>query len=809
MRSIAEDLRYGSRILLKHPLWTLSAVLALGVGIAFNSTMFSVSDVLLFRPLVVPEMDRLVVVNGQRKGNANSRRPIAPVAWQAIREQSTTLDSLAAIREWETNLTGEQKPQRVSAFQVSASFFDAMEVKPIVGRAFTPADETEGGHRVVLLTHAVWEQRFGADQSVIGQTVRLNGEPYAVVGVMPDDFRFPLTVEVWTPLSLSPKERAEDNNFYLRAMGRLKPGVTKEQADAEMAAIFAQVAEKFPATNGQLTARTRVLRDEIAGDLTREYTYMMIGAAGFLLLICCANVANLQFARFMTRTREMSIRSAMGASRRRLLRQLLSENLLLAMLGGLVSLAIAFWCVDLIRTSMPPEVEQYLPGWHRMGLNPRALLYTMAMVMVAAVTAGMMPALLLSRAPAAENLKDSSRGATGSRSRARLRGILVVSQVVLALVLLAGASLMIKGFGAILNLWPNVEAEKVLTFRLALPQSRYPTDSAREQFLSRLLDRLRNTTGATQASLISSLPQSQRNMSTPVTVEGETQDPKFRLIANYESAGEDYFRLMRIPIKEGRGIEATDREGAERVAVVSEAFVKQILHGGQAIGRRVAFGPAQENPEWLTIVGVAGDVLQDYTDRISRPILYTSFRQYAERANDFVIRTTGDPLQLAPAIRQAIESIDADQPVYDMRTYRQLVRHGLAGIGYVAGMMGVLGLVALFLSVLGIYSLVAYAVSERTREFGVRLALGAPRQSILWMVLRQGFWLVGVGLLIGLPMAYGAVRMLSGLVFGVSPTDVIAFGVVPLLLAITAAAASYWPALRATRTDPTTALHYE
>lgn len=809
MRSLIADLEYGARILKKYPLGTFSAVLALATGIAFNSTMFSVADSLLFRPLLVPEMDRIVTVDCRQKQNSGSRRPLAPAAWQMVRDLAGSFETLSVYRSTEGSLTGEQRPQRVSVSQVTASFFDVMRVKPLVGRTFVPEDEAGEGRRVLLLSYAVWEQRFGADRQVIGQSVRLNGEPFLVAGVMPSDFRFPLTVDLWTPLRLTATEQAQDNNFYLHAAGRLKDGVSEAQAQAELASIFRRISERYPASHGQIDARAGLLRDSISGDLTRQYTYMMIGAALFLLVICCANVANLQFARFASRTREMSVRSAMGASGARLFRQLLSENFLLALMGGLASLILAYWAIDLIRTSMPAEVEQFLPGWHRMGLNVRTLMYTMGVVMVACLTAGIAPSLLLSRAPAAENLKDATRSSTGGRARQVLRNALVISQIVLSLVLLAGSTLMVKGFGAILSLWPNVEAGEILTFRVALPESRYGDDEASRLFFAQMLDKLRGVPGVNEASLAAYVPQSQRGMSTPITVEGADAGSKFRPIAGYQSAAEGYFHLMRIPIVQGRAIESTDREAAEPVAVVNQAFVREILKGRSPVGTRVAFGPPEASPQWLKIVGVSGDIVQDYVDRVARPMLFTSHRQFPERANDVVIRAAGDPMSLAPAVRQIVESIDRDQPVFEIRTYLKLVEHSLSGIAYVAAMMGVLGGLALFLSILGVYSLVAFAVTERTRELGVRLALGASARSILWMVLGQGFRLAVAGLVLGLPLAYLVVRLLSGLVFGTSANDIVAFGVVPLLLGGAAVAASYFPALRATHTDPTTALHYE
>ncbi|MBK5293977.1 MAG: ABC transporter permease [Acidobacteriia bacterium] len=801
------DVRFASRLLRKQTGFTVMAGLALALGIGANTALFSLADALLFRPMLFPDLDRIVAVGGVESRVSNQLREMSVPDYLAFREQARTIRDLSAIDGWDVNLTGGGEPERVRGVKVSAAFFRTLGVSPPMGRAFLDEEEQAGRNRVVLISNGLWQRRFGADPGILRKTIELNGEAHQVIGVVPDDRKHPAWAELWAPLVFSTAQRAADGNFYLLAIGRLKAGATLPESSAEIAAIAERMSTQYPASHAGLGGRTGLLREVVSGEETPQFMYLLMGATGFLLLLACSNVANLQFARVSARGKEMAVRSAMGAGRFRLLRLLLVESVLVALAGAAGGVLFALWGVDLIKQGMPAAVEMRLPGWQRLGVDPRALLFTLGIGLAAGMFAGISSAWIGSRDDSQQLLKEAGRGATASGATHRIRGALVIVQIVLAIVLLAGAGLMIKGFRALLEPASGMAPAQLLTMGLHLPESRYADNAALRTFTAGLETRLDNAT-----ALASSIPYGNSRSSSNFRMEHSAEpEPGNRPITQQDSVSSGYFRAMRIPILQGRAIEQRDGADAGRVAVVNAAFLRRYLPEGNPLGKRFQIG---NNPEveaaWITIVGVSADVRHRWSDRTIRPLAYLPLAQSPRRSLTLVMRdANGDPLRLAGKVRAALREIDPGQPVFEVKTFQRLIDESVTPLRYMASLMGVFGGIALVLSTIGIYGVMAFTVSERTHEIGIRMALGAARGEVVRQVVRRGLTLTGIGLVIGLALAMALTRLASGIIYGVTPWDLGALGAVSLLLLSAAGLACYIPARRAARVDPMNALRVE
>lgn len=820
MGTILQDVQFGLRMLAKHRLATLVSILALAVGIGANTAMFSLCEAFLLHPAPFENADRIVALIDSRPQQNIDMNAIAPATYFDWQKEARSFDRLAAYAWQEVNLTGEGNPQKVNAFRISANLFEMLGVQPQLGRAFIGEEEQPGKDQEIVLGHALWEQRYASDPQILGKSVKVDGKSYTVVGVMGKGFDFPLPAEAWLPLAIDVKGREQRDNRWLLVLGRLKPGVSFSEASAEMQAIAQRQADAYPDTNKGWELRPKPLAVFMTGTLTRQYNLLLMGAVGFVLLIACADVANVQFARVAGRTNEFAVRAALGGSRWRVIRQLLIESILLAACGAVVGLFLAQWAIQMILSHMPPDVARFIAGWKSIRLDSGAFLFTLAIVAVSGVLSGIAPSLLASRENLAESLKEIGRGSTSSRARGRLRGALVVAEISLALILLVGAGLLVKNFKGLLNVNESYSPRTLLTMNLTLPQEQYATQPQQLAFFEQVLQRLNSLPGVQSAAIVTHLPYSEGGLvgedpfsilERPASKRGEQQD------AIVENIAPSYFRMMNITLRDGRLLNDSDGANTTKVVVISESLARRYFPGENPLGKHISTGrnpsdtsdnDTSEHP-WWTVVGVVDDVHYSWISKEEIPTIYGSFRQWPPFYTGIALRAAKDPTQLISAVHREIAAVDPELPLYNIKPMDRAITESIIGIAYVATMMAVLGVIALILASVGVFGVMSYSVSERIHEIGVRMSLGAQTRDIVRMVLRGGMLLTVAGLAIGLPIAFVLARALSSLLFGVEAADPFSFIGLPLLLAAVAALASYLPARRASRVDPLVALRYE
>jgi putative ABC transport system permease protein len=812
MFTIWQDIRFGLRMLAKHRLATLVSIVALALGIGVNTAMFSLAEAFLLHPAPFENAKRIIALVDSRPQQNIDLTPIAPATFYDWRKEAHSFDQLSAYAWDEIRLTGDGHPQKVQAFRVSANLFGMLGVQPQAGRVFAADEEAPGRDQEIILGHALWEQRYAADPHIVGKTLKVDGKSFTVVGVMGKGFDFPLPAEAWLPLSLDAQQRELRDKRWLFVLGLLKPGVSFSEAAAEMQGISQRQAEAYPDTNKGWQLRPLPLAQFMTGYLTRQYTLLLLGAVGFVLLIACADVANVQFARMSGRTNEFAVRAALGGSRWRMLRQLLTESILLSAAGAILGMFIAQWEIQMILSHMPPDVAKFVAGWKTISLDSNAFLFTLIIVVLSGILSGIAPALLASRANLSETLKESGRGSTVSRTRGRLRGALVIVEVSLALVLLVGTGLLVKNFQGLLNVAESYSPRTLLTINLTLPEMQYAKPAARLAFHERVLQRLSSAPGVQSASLVTHVPYSNGGglPTYDFSVEGRPPVQRGdRMEAVVETISPNYFRLMNIALRDGRLL--TDADGAEAtpVAVISESLARRYFPGENAVGKQIKVGKPDSERPWMTVVGIVNDIHYMWIVKEDFPTIYGSFRQAPPNYTTIVLRSLGDPLQLISEAREEIAAVDPDLPLYNIKPMDKVITESITGIAYVAAMMGVLGVIALVLASVGVFGVMSYSVSERAQEIGIRLSLGAQTSDILRMVLRNGMTLAALGLAIGLPIAFALARSLAALLFGVETADPFSFIGLPLVLAAVAALACYLPARRAARLDPLVALRYE
>ncbi|HEX8835709.1 MAG TPA: ABC transporter permease [Candidatus Acidoferrum sp.] len=812
MGTIWQDIRYSGRMLWKHQLATLVSIVAFAVGIGVNTAMFSVAEAFLLHPAPFENANRVVALVHSRPQQNIDMNAIAPASYFDWQKEVRSFDRLGAYAWDQINLTGDGHPQKIQAFQISANLFEMLGVQPQLGRGFVGEEEQPGTDQEIILGHALWEQRYASDEHILGKNIKVDGKSYTVVGVMAKGFDFPMPAEAWIPLAIDAKERERRDSRWLWVLGLLKPGVSFSEASAEMRGIAQREAEAYPDTDKGWELRSMTLAESMTGDVTREYTLLLMGAVAFVLLIACADVANVQFARMAGRTNEFAVRTAMGGSRWRVMRQLLMESLLLAACGAAVGLLIAQWAIQMILSHMPPDVAKFIAGWKTIRLDSNAFLFTLIIVVVCGMLSGMAPSLLASRSNLADSLKESGRGSTSSRARGRLRGALVVAEISLALVLLVGAGLLVKNFQGLLNVNESYSPRTLLTMNVSLSDTQYAKDSTRLAFFEQVLERLSRLPGVESAAFVTHVPYSQGGgVSTnafsiedrPLAARGELRN------AIIETASPNYFGVMKIALLAGRLLTDADAADAPPVAVVSESLARRYFPGEDPLGAHIKVGGIDSPRPWMTIVGIVNDVHYSWINKENIPTIYGPFRQAPPYYTSILLRIPTDPFQLISAARAQIAAVDPELPPYNIKPMNRVITESIIGIAYVAAMMAVLGGIALVLASVGVFGVMSYSVSERVHEIGVRMSLGAQSADIVQMVLRSGMLLTILGLTIGLPVAFVLASALSSVLFGVEATDAFSFVGLPLLLAGVAALASYLPARRAARVDPLVALRYE
>src|SRR3954471_3709556 len=803
---LSQDVRYGLRMLVKNPAFTVIAVFALALGIGANSAIFSVVNALLLRPLPYTNPNQLVVIWESAAHLGFPKNTPSPANFLDWQKQSTVFESMAAFAERSFNLTGVGEPERLDGRRVSANLFDLLGVKPLLGRNFVP-DEDKPGTKVALLNESLWKRRFGSDPGVIGRALPHNGESYTVVGVLPNSVRLPAfgnwRDQIWVPLAFTSEEAASRGNHYLEVIGRMKPGVKLEQARAEMATIMAQLAQQYPEHNTRMGTVVNPLHEEIIGNM-KPALLVLLGAVAFVLLIACANVANLLLARAAVRHKEIALRLALGADRARLTKQLLVESVLLSLLGGVVGLAFAYAELQVLTRFIPPDVAHA----EMISIDAKVLGFTLLVALVTGLVFGLAPASQASHFNLNDTLKEGGRDAGAGPKGKRLRSALVIAEVAVSFILLIGAGLLINSFMHLRNLDPGFRVDHLLALNVDLSETKYPDNPKRTAFFDEVVRRVQALPGVRSVAVAGNLPFTYNGDSMPIGVEGIPDPPPDQHPdVIFRAVGPGYFSPMGIPFVRGRDFNEQDTLDTSLAVVVSEKTAKYYWPNADPIGKRLKNGSTTQEGPWRTVVGVVKDVRQN--DFIAEPKMqmYFTYRQLRSlMPNALIVRTAVDPLSLATSVRNAIWSVDKDQTVANVDTMEQIVAGAVARQRFSMLLLAVFAGVALVLAAVGIYGVMSYSVAQQTREIGIRMALGAQRSDVLKMTVKQGLKLVALGLVIGLAAAFILTRVMATLLFGISATDPLTFISISLVLLAVAILASYIPALRATKVDPMIAL---
>lgn len=815
IEAFLKDLRYGLRVLIKNPAFTVVAVLALALGIGATTAIFSVVNAVLLRPLPFKDAERLVTIQEAKDGN--SWNTVSFGDYVDFRERQQSFDEIAAFTAtWNFNLFGAGEPAQLQGQYVSANLFSMLGVAPARGRDFLPAEDKAGAQvQVAILSHGLWQRQFGADPNIIGRSINLEDQNFTVIGVMPIGFKVGEASDLWVPLALNPLNTRGRLIRYLNSFGRLKKGVTLAQAQSDLSAIARQLEEQYPETNKGFAPRVLPLQEEMVGKI-RPALFVLLGAVAFVLLIACANVANLTLVRATVRRKEIAIRTALGAGRMRLVRQLLTESLMLSLVGGTLGLLLATWGVDFL-VALGPES---IPRREEIGIDARVLLFALAVSFLTGLLFGIAPAWQASRANLNEVMKDGGHGVLTGASHQRFRAALIVSEIALALVLLTGAGLLIKSFARLLEVNPGFEASNVLALQVTLPQSKYgQAPPKRAAYYQELEGKLKALPGVAEVGAVSRLPffagditTGRSNITSRLEIEGRVVSPQDQPEVDYRVASPSYFRAMSIPLVNGRFFEwqdePHDNNGPPLVALINEAAARKFFPNESSLGKRIKSGGSPESP-WWTIVGVVGDVRHFRLDAEPRPEVYRPYLVNPLNTPIFVVRTNSHAENLIAAVRDAVRAVDADVPISNISPMRQLISRSVAERRFSMLLLTAFASVALLLSAIGIYGVMSYAVTHRTREIGIRMALGAERRDILKMIVGQGMLLTAIGLSLGLLTAFLLMRLMTSLLFGTSATDPLTFALVALLLTMVTLLASFIPARRAMRVDPMVALRYE
>ena len=811
MDNFFKDIRYGVRGLIKHPGFTAIVVITLAIGIGASSAIFSVVNTVLLRPLPYRQAERIVAI--QELGPDGKRGQVTPANFLDWRSQNTVFEHLAAILTRPANLALADQAERIDLAMTSANFFSVFGTEPERGRFFIPTDEQAGHAPIVVVSHALWQRRFAGDASLVGKPITLDGVSYTVVGIAPDGFQYPDRTEVWVPpFKLAPTLNERMDPTQVRGFGMLatvallKPGGGINQAASEMETITARLRQQYPDTNNRRFNRVVSLHTQLVGE-TGPMLLLLFGAVGFVLLIACANVANLLLASAASRQKEMAIRTALGASRLRVMRQLLTESLMLAFAGGATGLLLAMWGVALMMKLLPQD----FPRLSEINLDWRVLGFTLVATVLTGALFGLAPALQLSKTDVQESLKESGRGASSSRRHNRLRNLLIVGEVALSVVLLVGAGLLFRSFLQLQSVDTGFTSQQVLTVRLSPAGSNYRRDADYIAFYKQVIERVSVLPGVSAVGAINTLPLD-KGPTAGFRIEGR---PPLTIDkwpgANYRCVSTDYFRAMNIPMSQGRAFDERDTDTAPLVMIINQALAARDFPNDNPVGKRINLGntDSKGQPVWWEIVGVAANVRSLELREEATPEFYLSSLQDTFANMFVVVRTSVEPSSVAASVRRAAAEVDKSAAVSDVNTMEHIVSAAVTQPRFNLFLLGLFSGIALLLSAAGIYGVTAYSVTQRTHEFGIRMALGAQVGDVLRMILRQGLLLISTGVAVGLLASFALTRLLRSLLFGVSATHPLTFVAITLLLMLVALLACYIPARRATKVDPLVALRYE
>jgi predicted permease len=813
LEQLIQDLRYGLRSLRRAPGFTIIAVLTLGLGIGANTAIFSLVNAILLRQLPFKNPEQLVAVDAKRTDPG--KHPFTIPDFIDYRDQNQTLEQIAAFANWSAAVTGSGEAERVQGMRISANAFQLLGVEAIVGRALIPEDDTPGQQNVVALSHGLWQRRFGADPRTVGRTLVLNGKSYTIIGVLPPQFIFPIRdAELAVPLApdADPWRSARTSTNFLRAIARLKPGVTPAQAEADLTSIAGRMRQQYPTANeNKLGVTLTPLNEVVVGDY-RQALWILLGAVAFVLLIASMNLASLSLARASTRHREMAIRTAHGATRGRLIRQMTTESLLLAFLGAIVGLLLAWWGINSLLALSPAG----MPRLSEVGLDARVLVFTLVVTILSGSFFGILPAVKASKVDLNEELKSGGRSGNDGTGRNRVRSALVVAEIAISLVLLLSAGLLIKSFSRLQEVKPGFEPENLLAVRLSLPRTRYADREAVVSFYDQLLPQFEGLPGVSAVGAVSALPLSSTRASIEFTIEGRPSPQNEVWRSDYRIAGTGYFRVMKIPLLRGREFSEQDNARTTPVAIISETLARRFWPDANPVGARISIDDNNQGPRPVEVVGVVGDVKHLSLEEEPTPHVYLPLRQLHEDGvvwmtnNQYwLIRSEVPPLNLASAVQRAIRKVDPEVPASNIKLMEQYLSDSVSPRRFNLWLLTVFAAAALVLATVGIYGVMSYSVTQRTREIGVRMALGAQRSDILRMVVGHGMLLAVAGLAAGLAGALALSRLMGGLLYQVSTTDPATYIVLTFFLLLVTLAACLVPARRAMKVDPMVALRYE
>jgi predicted permease len=811
LQSTLQDLHTALRSLRKAPSFTAIAILTLALGIGANTAVFSVVSAVLLSPLPYRDANRLVMV---WTSNAEKGLKIAPVsagAFNQWKQENTVFQDIAPSSDSVYTLTGSGDPQFLIGYQFSADYFRTMGVAPQLGRTFTDAEDRDGGPNVVVLSDALWRRTFHADANILGQSINLDSKPYTVVGVMPSAFRYPQQSELWTPLGLPSSFLTNYDDTSLRILARLKPGVSLAQARAQMNAIESRIAHDHPASDAGNTVTITPLREQISGEV-RLPLLVLLGAVGLVLLVACANVANLTLARILGRRREIAVRTALGATRSRLIRQFLTESLLLSAIGGAIGLVLAFFVTDFLVATFPKNISNLnVPLISKIPIDARVFAFTFSIVALAGILFGLFPVLHAVRRDVSDNMHDAGRSLTATVRERRFRAALVVAEIALALILVVGSGLLIESFRNLTRGDLGFHPDRVIAAEVFLPRDKYPSEASQKRltFLNQVATQLRAIPGVDSVGAINFLPLSGFYNTINFTLPDQPLPaPGHEPSSDSRIVTPDYFRTMGIPILKGRAFTDADRDTSPRVAIVSEKLARDLWGSADPLGRRLNFGDAAK-PVIATVVGVAGNVSSFGLEEKVHADLYQPFAQQPFPLISFVVRGQVQPSSLAHSVQQAIWTTDSNQPIFKIIGMDQLAAETLSVRRVSTILLGAFSAVAFLLAVIGIYGVMSFTVAQRTHEMGIRMALGATAQSLIALVVRQGMAIALTGVALGLIGAYAVTRILGTLLYSVTATDARTFLVVTVALALAALLACAIPARRASQLDPLRALHHD